>query len=62
VPFLDAGQAWNASEAKYTFEPKSNAGIGLQLGETDFILRFNISQSFEADPGIRFNTTWFYSF
>ncbi|MYH79639.1 hypothetical protein F4009_06550 [Candidatus Poribacteria bacterium] len=62
VPFLDAGQAWNASEAKYTFEPKSNAGIGLQLGETDFILRFNISKAFEADPGIRFNTAWFYSF
>ncbi|MYB94306.1 BamA/TamA family outer membrane protein [Candidatus Poribacteria bacterium] len=62
VLFLDAGQAWNASEEKYVFEPKSNAGIGLQLGETDFILRFNVSKAFEADQGIRFNTAWFYSF
>lgn len=62
VLFLDAGQAWNVSEAKYIFEPKSNAGIGLQLGKTDLILRFNVSKAFEADQGIRFNTTWFYSF
>ena len=62
VPFLDAGQAWNASEEKYIFDPKSNAGIGLQLGETDLILRFNVSKTFEADQGIRFNTAWFYSF
>ena len=62
VPFLDAGQAWNASEEKYIFEPKSNAGIGLQLGETDLILRFNVSKAFEADQGIQFNTAWFYSF
>ena len=38
VLFLDAGQAWNASEEKYIFEPKSNAGIGLQLGKTEFYL------------------------
>ena len=62
VPFLDAGQAWNASEEKYIFEPKSNAGIGLQLGETDLILRFNVSKAFEADQGVQFNTAWFYSF
>ena len=60
--FFDAGQAWNASEEKYIFEPKSNAGIGLQFGETDLILRFNVSQAFEADQGIQFNTAWFYSF
>ena len=62
VLFLDAGQAWNASEEKYIFEPKSNAGIGLQFGNTDLILRFNVSKAFEADQGIRFNTAWFYSF
>ncbi|MDE0683389.1 MAG: hypothetical protein OXI63_10780, partial [Candidatus Poribacteria bacterium] len=62
VLFLDAGQAWNASDESYTFEPKSNAGIGLQFGETDLILRFNVSRAFEADQGIRFNTAWFYSF
>lgn len=62
VPFLDAGQAWNASDERYIFEPKSNAGIGLQLGKTDLILRFNVSKAFEADQGIRFNTAWFYSF
>lgn len=62
VLFMDAGQVWNASAEKYIFEPKRNSGIGLQLGETDFILRFNISKAFEADQGSRFNTTWFYSF
>ena len=62
VLFLDAGQTWNASEAKNTFEPKSNAGIGLQLGERDLTFRFNVSKAFEADQGIQFNTTWFYSF
>lgn len=62
VLFLDAGQAWNASDAGYIFEPKSDAGIGFQLGERDAILRFNVSKAFEADQGIRFNTTWFYSF
>ena len=62
VLFLDAGQAWNVSEAKNIFEPKSNAGIGLQLGERDLTFRFNVSKAFEADQGIQFNTTWFYSF
>ncbi|MCG9130955.1 BamA/TamA family outer membrane protein, partial [Candidatus Poribacteria bacterium] len=62
VLFLDAGQAWNASEEKYIFEPKSNAGIGLQFGDRDLILRFNVSKAFESDQGIRFNTMWFYSF
>lgn len=62
VFFLDAGQVWKASDESHIFEPKSNAGIGLQLGETDLILRFNVSKAFEADQGIRFNTAWFYSF
>ena len=62
VFFLDAGQVWNVSDESYIFEPKSSAGIGLQLGKTDFIFRFNVSQAFEADQGIRFNTAWFYSF
>lgn len=62
VFFLDAGQVWNMSDARYIFEPKSNAGIGLQLGKRDAILRFNVSKAFEADQGIRFNTAWFYSF
>lgn len=62
VLFLDAGQAWYASDEKNIFESKSNAGIGLQFVETDFVFRFNVSKAFEADQGIRFNTTWFYSF
>ena len=62
VFFLDAGQVWNVSDESYIFEPKSNAGIGLQLGQTDLIFRFNVSKAFEADQGIRFNTAWFYSF
>ena len=62
VFFLDAGQAWNVSDESYIFEPKSNAGISLQLGKADFSLRFNVSHAFETDQGIRFNTAWFYSF
>lgn len=62
VLFLDAGQAWNVSDEKYIFEPKSDAGIGLQLGDKDAILRFNVSKAFEVGQGIRFNTVWFYSF
>ncbi len=62
VLFLDAGQAWNVSDESYIFEPKSDAGIGLQVGDTDLILRFNVSKAFEAGQGIRFNTVWFYSF
>ena len=62
VLFFDAGQAWNVSDESYIFEPKSNAGIGLQFGDTDLILRFNVSKAFESDQGIRFNTMWFYSF
>ena len=62
VFFLDMGQAWNVFDERYIFEPKSNAGIGLQFGEADLILRFNVSKAFEADQGIQFNTAWFYSF
>ena len=62
VFFFDMGQAWNVSDERYIFEPKSNAGIGLQFGDADLILRFNVSKAFEAGQGIRFNTVWFYSF
>ena len=62
VLFLDAGQAWNVSDESYIFEPKSDAGIGLQFGDGDLILRFNVSKAFEAGQGIQFNTAWFYSF
>lgn len=62
VFFFDMGQAWNMSGESYIFEPKINAGIGLQFGDGDLILRFNVSKAFEAGQGIRFNTVWFYSF
>ena len=62
VFFFDIGQAWNVSDERSIFEPKSNAGIGLQFGEADLILRFNVSKAFEVDQGIQFNTAWFYSF
>ena len=62
VFFFDMGQAWNMSDESYIFEPKINAGIGLQFGDGDLILRFNVSKAFESDQGIRFNTMWFYSF
>ena len=46
----------------YTFVPKSDAGIGLQYGENNSILRFNVAQAFESEQRVRFNLLWFYSF
>ncbi len=60
--FFDAGQAWNVTDETRTFAPKSDAGIGLQFGETDSFLRFNVAKAFESEQGVRFNTVWFYSF
>ena len=62
VFFLDAGQAWNIDNQTPTLVPKSNAGIGFQMGESDSFLRFNVAQAFESEQGVQFNVLWFYSF
>ena len=62
VPFLDGGQVWNAYGENDASEPKGSAGIGLQIGEDNFILRGNVAKAFEAKQGMQFNLIWFYSF
>ena len=62
VFFFDTGQAWNLTDETHTFEPKSDAGIGLQFGESDSIFRFNVAQAFESEQSVQFNVLWFYSF
>ena len=62
VFFLDAGQAWNVTDETPTLEPKSDAGIGFQFGESDSFLRFNVAKAFESEQSVQFNVLWFYSF
>jgi hemolysin activation/secretion protein len=62
IVFFDEGQVWNVSDPKYTFNPKGNAGIGLQFGETDAIFRLNIARAFESGKGIHVTTVWSQSF
>ena len=62
VAFLDEGQVWNVSDMPYTFDPKGNIGIGLQIGESGAIFRVNIAKAFEANQGIQVTTVWYQSF
>lgn len=62
VIFFDAGQTWHVSSKKDPFEPKGDAGIGLQFDEDDFILRFNVAKAFDSTQGLQFNLMWFYNF
>ena len=62
VFFLDAGQTWNTDDETSTLVPKSDAGIGFQIGERDSFLRFNVAQAFESGQDVQFNLLWFYSF
>ena len=62
VFFFDTGQAWNLNDKTLTLLPKSDAGIGLQFGESDSIFRFNVAQAFESEQRVQFNVLWFYSF
>ena len=62
VFFFDAGQTWNITDETHPLVPKSDAGIGLQFGENDSFLRFNVAQAFESEQGVQFNVLWFYSF
>ena len=60
--FLDAGQTWYVTDEMPTLTPKSDAGIGLQFGESDSFLRINVAQAFESEQGPQLNLLWFYSF
>lgn len=72
VVFLDEGQVWNASDAKYTFDPSGNIGIGLQLGRNDVIWRINVAKALNfnaftkerllAEPGYVVTSTWYHVF
>lgn len=62
VFFLDAGQTWNIDDETSTRVPKSDAGIGFQMGASDSFLRFNVAQAFESEQSVQFNLLWFYSF
>ena len=63
VFFVDAGQTWDVvTDETFTLLPKSDAGIGLQFGEDNFILRFNVAKAVESEQGMQFNIVWFYSF
>ena len=72
VVFLDEGQVWNASDAKYTFNPSGNIGIGLQLGRSDVIWRVNVARALNfnaftkerllAEPGYVVTSTWYHVF
>lgn len=78
VAFLDEGQVWEASDAAYTFDPKANIGIGLQIGEDDTVtvvninglhsgedvsvFRVNIAKALESGPGIQMTIAWYHNF
>ena len=78
VAFLDEGQVWNASDAAYTFDPKANIGIGLQIGEDDTVtvvnisglhsgedasvFRINIAKALESGSGIQMRIAWYHNF
>lgn len=72
IAFLDEGQVWNASDAKYTFDPNGNIGIGLQFGRNENILRINVARALNfnafakeqllAKPGYVITGTWYHVF
>lgn len=78
VAFLDEGQIWDASDALYTFDPKANIGIGLQIGEDDTvtvvninglhsgedtsIFRINIAKALESGRSIQMTIAWYHNF
>ena len=72
VGFLDEGQVWSASDAKYTFDPSGNVGIGLQLGRNDVIWRINVARALNfnayakerrlAEPGYVVSSVWHHVF
>ena len=72
IAFLDEGQVWNASDAKYTFDPSGNIGIGLQVGKGDVIWRINVARALNfnaaakerllAEPEYVVTSVWYHVF
>ena len=63
VFFFDAGQTWDVvTDETHTLLPQSDAGIGLQIGEPDSFLRFNVAKAFESGQAAQFNIVWYHSF
>ena len=61
ILYLGQGQVWNVSDKPYRFDPKTSAGIGLQLGQ-ESPLRFNLSKPFDSERGVHFDLMWYSSF
>lgn len=62
VLLFDMGQVWNEYRSGWNFEPKTSAGIGLQLSSDVDIFRFNISKALYSKQEIQYNLMVFYSF
>ncbi|MCY4404003.1 MAG: hypothetical protein OXD54_15675 [Candidatus Poribacteria bacterium] len=62
VLFFDMGQAWTEYRSGWNFEPKTSAGIGLQVSSDIDILRFNIAKALYSKQEIQYNLMIYYSF
>lgn len=62
VFFVDEGQVWNVSGENFTFNPKADVGIGLQLQEEGNSLRINIAKTLETWKGFQTSFAWYYGF
>ena len=59
---LNEGQVWNISDKPYRFDPKADAGIGIQFSEDIPISRVNFFKPLESGRGAQLVATWFYRF
>ncbi len=59
---LNEAQVWNTSDKPYRFDPKADAGIGLQFLERVPVFRMNFFKPLESGRGVQFVATWFYRF
>ena len=59
---LNEGQVWNTSDKPYRFDPKADAGIGLQFWDSVPVFRMNFFKPIESGRGVQFVATWFYRF
>lgn len=61
VFFIDEGQVWNVSDADFSFDPKADIGIGLQLGKRGRF-RINIAKTLDSWQGYQTTYAWYHSF
>ncbi|MDE0483929.1 MAG: BamA/TamA family outer membrane protein [Candidatus Poribacteria bacterium] len=59
--FLDEGQVWNISDAKFTFNPKADVGIGLQFQEAGSF-RINIAKTLDSWEDFQTSFAWYHGF